>query len=780
MIYFKNDLFAINTRNTTMILRTDESSHFVMDYYGKLIKEDNNYQAMIEKWSAPYGSMVISDKSFNKKTSLDSISLEYSSVGKGDFNEPSIILRNSEGYCFDFTYDKYTYKKGVINLKGLPAPHGECEELVIFLSDKDENIALELHYFVFEDSDIILRNSVIKNRSDDEVTISKLMSMQMELRNDNFKMLNLYGGWCFEGNKSIKNIEDGIYINDSKTGNSSNRRNPFFMIFNSHADLNHGDVYAYNFIYSGNYYEMVEKTAFNKVRVQIGINPYCFSKKLTKNKSFITPLAVMTYSSLGWNGASQNMHDFINNNIVRKVGKDKPIAINNWEVTGMQFKEEDLLKIARSAKKLGVELFVLDDGWFTNRNNDTNGLGDWDVDKKKLPHGIEGVCKKINKIGLKFGLWFEPEMINQGTEIYKKHPEWAITCSNRNPSFGRNQLVLDLSNVDVRRYLVEKIDKVLSSCNIEYVKWDMNRNISDFQAKGFDDGEFFHRYILGLYEILDELTNRHQNILFEGCASGGNRFDLGILCYMQQNWTSDDTDAYQRIFIQSGMALGYPLSCLSNHVNSAVSQQLLRRISLNTRFNVAAFGVLGFECNVKHFTPLEKKLIVEKINFYKEHKELFQYGNFYQLSLLEENGYAIWEVISKDKSEGVIGYFNSLQKINNGTFALGGIGFDEDAHYEMSVVNQENDIRMFGALINVISPVKLKEDGFIVSEIAKRKGLPCEKENYIVSGSMINNKAIVLNQEWSATGYDEKERILGDFGSRLYYFKKIEKKDENL
>ena len=750
MVNVINNLFHISTKDTSLILRVDESNHLVLDYYGKLIPNSDNYKAILEKWPFAHGSSTIVDTSITGSTSLDLISLEYSSIGKGDYNEPSLILKNEHGYVFDFTYDRYTYNKGQIKIKELPSPHGECEILTIFVSDKTANIALELNYFIFEETNIIARNIIIKNRSLGDVTILKAMSMQMELINDSYELINLFGGWACENNKEFTPIKHGIYINDSKTGNSSNRHNPFFMMKQKEASLNNGSVFAFNFIYSGNHYEMVELTTYEKVRLQIGINPYCFEKNLKVNDS-------------------HNMHQFINEHVIKENFKyiSRPIIVNNWEATMMKFTESKLISIAKEAKNNGVEMFVLDDGWFINRNDDKNGLGDYEVDKNKLPSGLSGLAKKINKLGLKFGLWVEPEMVNEGSNLYKAHPDWAIKANNRKPALGRNQLVLDLTKKEVRIYILKSLDDLLNSANIEYIKWDMNRNMSDMEDSNGLAGGFFHNYILGLYQILDEITKRHPNVLFEGCASGGNRFDLGILSYMEQNWTSDDTDAYQRIKIQSGIALGYPLSVISNHVSGATSQQLLRKIPLETRFNVASFGIIGYEFDLKNLNSVERKELKSQILFYKKHRELLQFGDFYQLSFMEDRGFAIWEVISKDRSEAIIGYFNSLQTINHGITILKGINFIDDAIYQMDVREQKNNLKTFGNLVNMVSKVHLNEEGFLLDT------MPGEKESYICSGAMINNGAIKLNQEWASIGFSEEVRVLGDFGSRLYYFKKI-------
>ncbi len=775
MIYTNNNLFHLSTNETSLIIHVDESNHIVCDYYGFKIPTTNDYRGILEKWPFAYGSSVISNESVTKNTSLDLISLEYSSIGKGDYNEPSIIIKNEDGYVFDFTFDRFVSLKGEINLKTLPAPHGECEELVIYLSDKIENIAAELHYFVFEKANIIARNLVIRNRSNKDVSLLKAMSMQLEMINDDYELLNLYGGWACEANKSVQKINPGIYLNDSKTGFSSNRHNPFFVIKNKEATFNSGRVFGFNLIYSGNHYEMVELNTFNKLRIQIGINPYCFEKILGIGKDFVTPIAIMSFSDKGLNGLSQNMHYFVNEHIVPLTfkGKEHPIIINNWESTMFKFNESKIVSLAKEAKKYDIELCVLDDGWFGKRDDDHAGLGDYNVNSKKLPHGLDGLAKKINKLGLKFGLWFEPEMVNVDSDLYRAHPDWAIKCKNRVPSEGRNQLVLDLTREEVQVYILKSLNNILDSANISYIKWDMNRNISDMQDILGRNGEFYHNYMIGLYAILKELNLRHPDLFIEMCASGGNRFDLGMLCYASQIWASDNTDAVQRMKIQSGLYLGYPQSVISCHVCGTTSQSELRVIPLSTRFNVACFGSLGYEFNLKDIIPVEEKVCKSQIKFYKEHRNLFQYGELYQLSDIDNDNKVFWEVISKDREEAVIGYFNILQDINHGTTILKACNFIDDAKYQIDVVQQDLSYKTFGNLVNNVSKVHINENGKLMYFISHHFAMSGEKETYVVSGKMLNSFAVKLMQEWAGCGLSEKVRVLGDFGSRLFYIKHI-------
>ena len=520
---------------------------------------------------------------------------------------------------------------------------------------------------------------------------------------------------------------------------------------------------------------MIEHSSFNKVRIQTGINPYCFKYELKQNETFETPIAVMTYSDLGINGASQNMHGFVTDNIIKQEHKysDSPILINNWEATYMKFKESNLKAIIKNAKNLGLEMFVLDDGWFGRRTDDTKGLGDYDVNTKKLHKGLLGISKFTNKKELKFGLWFEPEMVNEDSKLYEEHPDWALKSDIREPSKGRHQLVLDLSRVEVQDYIITNVNEILDNNNIEYVKWDMNRHISDISSNNYHAGEISHRYMIGLYRIFKEIIDTHPNIYFEGCASGGNRFDLGILSFFDQIWTSDDTDAYERINIQSGYALAYPLRTISNHVSAAPSHSVLRYTPIDTRFNVALFGRLGYELDLSTLEPAEKKVVTAQIEFYKEHRTLIRDGLFYQLKDIKEDNIALWLVVSKDKKEAILGYYNCLQKMNSSIDEIKLTGLDPNQMYEFEVRPQKHNLHMFGGLINHILPFKINERGFIINTTCKYYMMDGEKESYKLSGSALMNGALKLNQQWMGTGLNENVRALGDFGSRLYYIKAI-------
>jgi len=775
MIFYKNNLFHLRTNDTSYLIRIDDTKHLVNEYYGKSIKELEDYTPYFNKWSLGVGCSVICDKDLSSSTNLDILTSELSTTGKGDYNSPSLILKNKDGYIFDFLYEKYLINKGnkTSVLKDLPTPK-ECEEeLVIYMRDQLSNVEVELHYLVFSESNVIARNVIIKNSGKLETHILKAMSYELVINNNDFEVINLYGGWAGEAKKEVTPVKHGTLINDSKSGVSSSRHNPFFMLKNKEATFNNGEVYAFNLVYSGNHMEEIECNFLSQVHVLGGLSPFCFDYLLKENETFETPFAILTYSNNGLNGASQNMHDFINNHIVSKLfrEKERPILVNNWEATYFKFTESKLVALAKTAKECGIELFVLDDGWFKDRDSDQAGLGNYEVNKKKLPHGLNSLVKKINKIGLDFGLWFEPEMVSENSDLYRTHPDYIINHPGIKASLGRNQYSLDLTKKEVQDFIIENVSIILKSANIKYVKWDYNRPVSDFYLSDDKSGEFFYRYMVGFYKILKEITSRFPSILFEGCASGGNRFDLGVLSYFPQIWGSDNTDAYERNFIQSGLYLGYPQSTIGAHVSATPSQSVLRSTPIDTRFNVASFGCLGYELNLNEVSPVDLKAIKAQIKFYKENRKLLQFGTLYQFSFMEKKNHSEWMVMSKDKKQAIYGYFNGLQTINPEITTVRLKDFNNDSLYTFTVREQEHNLKEFGGMINHVLKVHLNPSGLLMHEIMNHKTMSAEKTNYLVSGDALNNGAIKLPQEWSGTGINNDIRILLDFGSRLYLIK---------
>ena len=773
MIEFSNRTFKLSTRNTSYIFMITEEGHAEHIHYGKRLP-DIDMEALRLKNTIMLGTTV-DYKGDKIGYSLDTLPQEYSGIGKGDFRHSPIELIMPDGsFVTDFVYDSHSVTEGAFANKesGLPYAEGEAETLnVIFKDKKYKDISLTLHYTVFEESNVIARCVTLKNSTEEPIYIRKLMSFMFDMPTADYRMLTLDGGWAKEAHIHEREVSYGILVNDSTTGGSSNRHNPAFLLKAKGADEEHGEIYGFNLIYSGNHYSAVEKGNHDTLRVMSGMNPHCFLWKLKTGENFNTPQAIMSYSDKGINAFSANMHDFVNRHVIRAEFqyKERPIVINNWEATFFNFNRRKLLALAKEAKRLGVEMFVLDDGWFGSRNSDKAGLGDWTVNEKKLPGGIVSLSKAIHGLGLKFGLWFEPECVNPDSALYRAHPDWAITVPDREPGYGRNQLVLDLTRKEVRDYIVDSVSSVLDSAQIEYVKWDYNRHISDMYSTALkNQGEFFHRYILGLYEVLRRIfKEKHPEILLESCSSGGNRFDLGMLCYSPQIWTSDDTDALERLDIQRGIYTFYPQSAVSAHVSMTPNQQTLRSAPLSTRFNVAAFGVLGYELDFGELTPDERKQIREQIEFYKKYRMLLQYGRL-ERYFPRKGERESWQ-ITKD-GETVAAIYNLSYHASPARDTLRILSARDGETYEMTSVKQYLRIGRFGSLVKHISPVNIRSDGAIMRFVDRHFSMKDGSEHYTVSGEALQT-GIPLAMQYSGTGYDPNLRILGDFGSTLYIVK---------
>ena len=776
MITVNEKLFRLETQNTTYAFRISEGGHLEHLYYGRKLV-DADFEALRLKNTIDLGCTV---KAEGDGFFLERNLLEYSGIGRGDYRQSPVELLMPDGtFVCDFAYHSHEIIDGAYQTETLPTAYGEAKTLKITLKDKKfADISLVLNYVVFEECNVICRNVELKNENDGPVYIRKLMSFMMDLAEADYEMLTLDGDWGKEAHEHRRYLECGTLVNESTVGASSNKHNPAFALLERGADESRGKCYGFNLIYSGNHYSAVERSTFDTARVMSGINPHCFLWKLAKGDSFVTPQAVMTYSKDGLNTMMANMHDFVNNHIVRGEHKnaDRPIVINNWEATFFNFNRSKILALARSAKKLGIEMLVLDDGWFGKRNNDLAGLGDWVENRKKLPGGIKSVAKAVNKLGMKFGLWFEPECVNPDSDLYRAHPDWAISIPGRSRTLGRNQMTLDLTRKEVRDYIVDSVDKVLSNAHIEYVKWDYNRHISDMYSSSLaQQGEFFHRYTMGLYEVLDRVFHqKHPDILFESCSSGGNRFDLGMLCYSPQIWTSDNTDPIERLDIQGGIYNFYPQSTVSAHVSMAPHQQTLRDTPIATRFNVAAFGVLGYELDFAELTYDERRQVKDQIAYYKEHRRTFQYGRLKKVKVKNSDQIS-WQI--SDETKTFAGLYQKYKAACPGRDRLDVPGLAPEKLYTIESRDQYLRISKFGGLIKHILPIHLNPDGLILRLANKYYPMKDGKENYVASGAALE-EGINLAMQYEGSGYDPNLRILGDFGSSLYLIKeKIEEKE---
>lgn len=775
-IEYKNGVFALNGDDMSYIFRVTKFKHLEHIHFGERV-DLASAEALAVKHNIQLGSSIMYDTGDNAYC-LDSLCLEWSGVGRGDYRQTPFEAKMPDGsYSSDFLYVSHEIHRGCVPMESLPSAYDDtnsAETLIISLRERDRDVELVMYYTVFPHSNVISRRCVIKNNCAGDMSLRAVMSMSVDLPDRGFLMHTFDGGWIKETHRHVRPVEYGMYINSSTTGASSNRHNPGFLLSERLTNESSGRVWGFNLVYSGNHFGVVERSNHDLVRVQLGINPHCFDWTLSSGESFETPEVVISFSACGFNGLSSNFHDFVNNNIVRGRWKntERPVLINDWEACMFKFTRDKLLKLARRAKRLGVELFVLDDGWFGARNNDTAGLGDYDVNTEKLPGGLEELADKIERLGMKFGLWFEPESVNIDSKLYRAHPDWAIKPPSGEPCFGRNQLLLDLTRKEVRDYIVESVGNVLDSAKISYVKWDMNRHMSDAYSPLLDNqGEFAHRYTLGLYEILGRIFEPRPHILFESCSSGGNRFDLGMLCFSPQIWASDDTDPIERLDIQSGLSYLYPLSTIGAHVSAAPHLQTLRETPLPTRFNVAAFGDLGYELELKYLTHAQLKEIKRQTAFYKAHRKTLQFGRFFRFD--ESKGNKVhWQVSSPDGSEHIVGHFRKLCTASEGYDELPVANLNPKARYHVTCKKQSLFIRKLGGLVKYVAPVEIRPDGFIIRTADKLFAMPDGAEDITASGAAIMS-GLKLNNQFLGTGYSPELHMLGDFGSALYLIEKI-------
>ena len=796
MITAQNGIYKLDTDNTSYIFRECESGHLQHLYYGRKIHADA--QVLCEKHVSIPGNTNIYSPDFNN-FSLEDMCLEMSSWGKGDIREPFIEVSHADGSSTsDFLFESSKITLGKEESETLPGSYdedGNVGHLTVILKDSNYNLKLELHYYVYEKCNVITRSAKFINESTDDVRLNRLMSMQLDFNDSDYELSSFNGAWIREMNRNIISLEAGKYVNESVTGTSSNRANPFVMIARHNTSENFGECFGFNLIYSGNHYEAAQVNSYGKLRIVTGINPSLFSYKISAGESFETPEAVMTYGYAGFNSMSHNMHDFVNNNIVRGKWKNRvrPILLNSWEAAYFNINEKKLLRLAKAGKEAGVELFVMDDGWFGKRDNDFCALGDWVVNEEKIKGGLPALAERIHGLGLKFGLWVEPEMINEDSDLYREHPDWALKIPGRAMNRSRHQLNLDITRKEVRDHVMNQIFSVLDACKVDYVKWDMNRIFSDYYSKNLPperQGEMAHRYVCGLYHCMRELTKRFPDILFEGCSAGGNRFDLGILCYFPQIWASDNTDALCRTQIQYNYSYGYPLSCISAHVSASPNHQTLRNMPLETRFAVAAFGNLGYEFNLCDLPKDEFMAVKAQIELYKKWREVIQYGTFYRRECFDNrnscnhgvlnNGVgnnASWCVASKDMSKAV-GFTMQKLVVPNTQFAcFFANGLKDDAVYHFYNRRLKHNIKEFGELVNMVSPVHIKQ-GSLVQELASKfVKLDGETEDYTAYGDTLMYAGVKLKQSFSATGYSEDVRLYQDFAARLYFMEEVNADD---
>ena len=793
MITEKDGVFALETEQTSYLFRVMDTGHLEHLYYGRKIRF-RDASALAEKHSPTPGGAVYYDGT-HQGLSLENACLELSSYGKGDIREPFLEVVYADGsFTSDFVFETFTIdgaKPEFTSLPGSYSEDGQVEHLCVRLKEKAKPAALELHYYVYPECDVIGRSARLINTGEADITLKRLMSAQLDLPDCGYVFTTFTGGWAREMKRTDTQVRAGKCVNSSYAGVSSSRANPFVMLSGEHTTEDAGSCFGVNLIYSGNHYEAVEVNSWGKTRLAVGINPQSFSWRIAPGEAFEAPEAVMTFSHQGFNAMSRQMHAFVREHIVRGEWKRKPrpVLLNSWEAAYFDIDEKKLLNLAKAGKSVGIELFVMDDGWFGQRTDDTRSLGDWEPNPKKLPHGLKGLCDGVRALDLDFGIWVEPEMVNVDSRLYRAHPDWAVDIPGREHSEGRRQRLLDLSRPEVQDYIIEAMTQVFSSADISYVKWDMNRNFSDVYSKALApeaQGEVFHRCVCGLYRCMKTLTERFPHILFEGCSSGGNRFDLGILCYFPQIWASDDTDALCRAEIQNGYSYGYPLSTLSAHVSSCPNHQTLRTTPLETRFHVAAFGVCGYECNLCDMSREQLAAIKKQIALYKRWREVLQFGDFYRgRGFAGDSGYhsAIgvtgaqntmeWTCVSPDRKKAVGMLLQKLAVPNDFYACYRAKGLDEGTLYRFTNQKLRYNLRDFGGLVNMISPVHIKQDSLLESVAAKLVKLEGETEDCLVYGDALMYHGVKLKQAFGSVGFGKDTRVYQDFGSRLYFMEEV-------
>ena len=665
----KTGIFHLRNEQMSYVLQVVRGRYLMHRYWGRALRtfRDSRPSQGIDRAFSPQPAAYENERTF----SLDVLPQEYPAYGHTDYRIPAYEVRLEDGTTTtELFYKSHEIQQGKPALTGLPASYAgdaEAETLLIQLEDSQGKLAVCLSYTVFAEANVIARSVRIENSGTEALDLLNAASFALDLPDHDYDRINLWGGHALERQLERVPLMHGIEESASRRGASSHQMSPFLALMRKDAGETQGDVYGFALIWSGEFSLTTEVEQFGTTRVVGGINPFEFRWHLEPGEVFQTPEALLVYSPSGLNGMSQSFHEVVRHHIVRGKYRDavRPILVNNWEATYFDFDDEKMDNLAACAKDLGIELMVLDDGWFGKREDDNSSLGDWVVNVEKLKGGLQGVAESAHKRGLKFGLWFEPEMVSVDSDLYRAHPDWVLKAPSYPLSFGRHQLVLDLSRADVRAYIVDSVCKILDNAPIDYVKWDFNRHLTDaFSAKLPPErqGEVRTRFVLGLYDVLERITQSHPDILFESCSGGGGRFDAGMLYYMPQTWTSDDTDAICRLAIQSGTSLVFPPITMGAHVSVTPNHQVGRVTPMQTRAFAAMMGCYGYEMDITRMSEEEKAEVRRHIALYKKIRPTMQLGKFYRLlTPFAGNGNeTAWEFVSRDGQEIVLVYFKTL------------------------------------------------------------------------------------------------------------------------
>lgn len=729
----KDKAFKLRANNTDYMMKVCEEGYLAHVYYGnKVPDEDLTYLLRLDE--SPF-TPATNDR--DRASFMDTLPFEYPCFGLGDYRESAFKIMDADGMSTsDLRYVSHKMYEGKPKLEGLPATFATeesgCSTLEITMYDKYADIEVVLIYTAFDKLDVITRSAVITNKSEKPFKITRALSACVDFDTDKMDMITLNGSWARERAVERCRLHHGKQLVDSCRGESSHQNNPFVALCDNNADEDKGEVFGFNFVYSGNFYAQAEVTQHKKTRFLMGINPLDFQWLLEKGESFTCPEVVMVHSDEGIGKMSRTFHDLYRNNLIRGEYKDKrrPILINNWEATYFNFDTDKLIDIAKEASKLGIEMLVMDDGWFGHRDSDNSSLGDWFVYEKKLKGGLKYLVDEVNKLGMKFGIWFEPEMISPDSELYKAHPDWAIQIKGRPLTLCREQYVLDYSRKEVRDYVYGMMKKILDSANIEYIKWDMNRQLTEVGSATLPaerQRELWHRYVLGVYDLMDRLTTDYPHILLENCSGGGARFDPGMLYYSPQIWCSDDTDAIERLKIQHGTSMCYPCSAMGAHVSDCPNHTVGRNTPFKTRGHVAMVGTFGYELDVTRIPQEDRDAIPAQIEEFNKFNKLVRTGDHYRIgNMFEDNTWDAWEFVAKDKSEALFEFVQVLARPNERSRRIKLKGLEPEAYY------------------------------YEESEPDKK-----------ISGAALMNAGINIAKMWNGDG------LYGDFCSKILHFIKV-------
>ena len=651
----KNKIFTITTKKTTYQFQVDGFGFLLHLYYGARIEGEMDYLlTFYDRGFSGNPHDVGADRTY----SMDVLPQEFPCMGNGDYRSSALIVQNMDGtYSCDLRYQGYEIQEGKYGLKGLPAVYASSEEaqtLVIHMEDPVTKVRADLLYGVLPEYDIITRSVKIQNQGNEKIYLEKAASACLDFLWGDYDLISFYGRHTMERNFQRTPVEHGMQLMGSRRGTSSHQYNPFMILCDRKTTETTGSCYGMLFVYSGGFRMEAEKDQFNQTRAIMGLQSEKFRYPLMPGEEFIVPETVLTYSAGGFEQLSHNLHKCIRTHVCRGKYRDlvRPVLVNSWEAAYFDFDGEKILELAKNAADLGMEMVVLDDGWFGKRDSDNSGLGDWTVNEKKLGCSMGELAAKVNQMGLKFGLWIEPEMISEDSELYRQHPDWVLQIPGRKPIKSRNQLVLDFSRKEVRDSVFDQICEVLDHANIEYVKWDMNRSISDvYSMRTTDQGRVLYDYVLGIYEFLEKMIDRYPDLLIEGCSGGGGRFDAGMLYYTPQIWCSDNTDAIDRTRIQYGTSFAYPVSTVGSHISAVPNHQTGRVVPLHTRNVVAMAGTFGYELDLQVLNENAKQKIRSQIQNYHKYAELIQKGEYYRLSDPFCDEIAAWAFVSEDQKE---------------------------------------------------------------------------------------------------------------------------------